>query len=181
MSTSVLLVPYLPWKVIFYIQMLNAPGPVLLGADVREDLGRVVDHVDCSVFLSHLKLEDTVERLPSRHLALSLCTADVKAQYEALTPDTRERLNNVLSQKKVDPDTNVSLAHAHGYLKLSRNPLLRVYRDIPMKDETTHDSEIDMSVEPCTSCDQTTDEHDIISSTRNRRRLTQITWFRTFV
>ena len=180
-STSVLLVPYLPWKVIFYIQMLNAPGPVLLGADVREDLGRVVDHVDCSVFLSHLKLEDTVERLPSRHLALSLCTADVKAQYEALTPETRERLNNVLSQKKVDPDTNVSLAHAHGYLKLSRNPLLRVYRDIPMKDETTHDSEIDMSVEPCTSCDQTTDEHDIISSTRNRRRLTQITWFRTFV
>ena len=76
MSTSVLLVPYLSWKVIFYIQMLNPPGPVLLGADVREDLGRVVDHVDCSVFLSHLKLEDTVERLPSRHLALSLCTEE---------------------------------------------------------------------------------------------------------
>ena len=68
-STSVLPVPYLPWKVIFYIRVLNAPGPVLLGADVHEDLGLVVDHVDCSVFLSHLKLEDTVERLPSRHLA----------------------------------------------------------------------------------------------------------------
>ena len=75
----------------------------------------------------------------------------------------------------MNPDTNVSLANAHGYLKLSRNPLLRVYRDVPMKDETTHDSEIDMSVEPCTSCDQTTDEHDTISSTRKRRRLTQIT------
>ena len=68
-STSVLLVPYLPWKVIFYIRLLNAPGPVLLGADVHEDLGLVVDHVDCFVFLSHLKLQHTVERLPSRHLA----------------------------------------------------------------------------------------------------------------
>ena len=29
-STSVLPVPYLPWKVIFYIRVLNAPGPVLL-------------------------------------------------------------------------------------------------------------------------------------------------------
>ena len=151
--------------------MLNALEPVLLGAYVREDLGLVVDHVDCSVFLSHLKLDDTVERLPSRHLASSLCTEDVEAQYEALTPETRERLNlnNVLSQKKVDPDTNVSLAHAHGYLKIGRNPLLRVYRDVPVKDETTHDSEIDLSVEPRTSCDQATDH---ISSTRKRRRLT---------
>ena len=46
-STSVLPVPCLPWKVIFYIRVLNAPGPVLLGADVHEDLGLVVDHVDC--------------------------------------------------------------------------------------------------------------------------------------
>ena len=99
-STSVSIVPYLHWKVIFYIRVLNVPGPVLLGADVHEDLGLVVDHVDCSVFLSHLKLEDTVERLPSRHLALSLCTENVKAQCEALPPETRERLNNVLSQKK---------------------------------------------------------------------------------
>ena len=142
-STSVLTVPYLPWKVIFYIRVLNAPGPVLLGADVHKDLGLVVDHVDCSVFLSHWKLEDTVERLPSRHLALSLCTEDVKAQYEALTPETRERLNNVLSQKNVNSDTHVSLARAHGFVKISRNPLLCVYRDVPVKDETTHDSEID--------------------------------------
>ena len=118
-----------------------------LGADVHEDLGVVVDHVDCSVFLSHLKLEDTVERLPNRHLALSLCAEDEKAQYEALTPETRERLNNVLYQKEADPDTNVSLAHAHGCLKISRNPLLRVYREVPVKDETTHESEIDLSVE----------------------------------
>ena len=145
---------------------------MLLGADVHEDLGPVVDHVDCSVFLSHLKLEDTVERLPSRHLALSLCAEDVKAQYEDLTPETRERLNNVLYQKEVDPDTNVSLAHAHGYLKISRNPLLRVYRDVPVKDGITHESEIDLSVEPRTSYVQATGEHDVISSTRKRRRLT---------
>ena len=119
-----------------------------------------------------MKLEDTVERLPSRHLALSLCAEDVKAQYEALTPETRERLNNVSSQKEVDPDTKVSLAHAHGYLKISRNPLLLVYRDVLVKDETAHESEIDLSVEPHTSCDQATDEHDVISSTRKRRRLT---------
>ena len=87
---------------------------MLVGAVVHEDLGLVVDHVDCSVFLSHLELEGTVERPPSRHLALSLRTEDVKAQYEALTPATRERLNNVLFQKEVDPNTNVSLAHAHG-------------------------------------------------------------------
>ena len=145
---------------------------MLLGADVHEDLGLVVDHVDCSVFLSHLKLEDTVERLPSRHLALSLCTENVKAQYEALTLETRERLNNVLCQKKANSDTHVSLAHAHGYLKISRNPLLRVYRDVPVQDETTHDSEIDLSVEPHTSGDQAIDDHYVISGTRKRRRFT---------
>ena len=174
-STSVLTVPYLPWKVIFYIRVLNAPGPVLLGADVHEDLGLVVDHVDCSVFLSHSKPEDTVERLPSRHLALSLRTEDVKAQYEALIPETRERLNNVSSQKEVVLNTNVSLALAHGDLKISRRPLLRVYRDVPVKDEPAHESEIDLSVEP-----HTTDEHDGISSTRKRRRLTHMTCFCTF-
>ena len=75
-----LLVPYLPWKVIFYTRVFSAPGPLLLGADVHEDLGLVVDRVDCSVFLSHLKLEDTVERVAK-------CAEDVKAQYEALTPE----------------------------------------------------------------------------------------------
>ena len=36
----------------------------------------------------------------------------VKAQYEALTPETLERLNNVLSKKKVNSDTHVSLARS---------------------------------------------------------------------
>ena len=90
------LVPYLPWKVIFYIRVLNAPGPVLLGADAHEGLRLVVGHVGCSVFLSHLKLEDTVERFPIRHLALSLCTEDVRAHYDALTLETRERLKKCL-------------------------------------------------------------------------------------
>ena len=124
------------------------------------------------MFLIHLRLEDTVERLPSRHLALSLCAEDVKAQYEALTSEKRERLNNVLSQTEVDPDTNDSLAHAHGYLKICRNPPLRVHRDVPVKDDTAHESEIDLSVVPHTSCDQAIDEHDVIPSTRKRRRLT---------
>ena len=30
-----------------------------------------------------MKLEDTIERLPSWHLALRLCTEDAKAQYDA--------------------------------------------------------------------------------------------------
>ena len=47
-----------------------------------------------------------------------------------------------------------------------------VYRDVPVKDETTHDAKIDVSVEPRTSCDQATDEHDVISDTRKRQRLT---------
>ena len=92
--------------------MLNAPRPVLVGADVHEDLGRVVKDIDCTVFLSHLKLEDRVERLPSRHLALSLCVEDVKAQCDALTPESRERLQNFSSQKEENHGTNVSLAHA---------------------------------------------------------------------
>ena len=50
--------------------------------------------------------------------------------------------------------------------------ILRVYRDVLVKDETTHDLEIDLSVEPHTSCDQAIDEHDVISGTRKRRRLT---------
>ena len=52
MSTSVLLVFFLPWRVFFYIRVHNAPGPVLLGADVHEDLGPVVDRVDGTVLLS---------------------------------------------------------------------------------------------------------------------------------
>ena len=81
----------------------------------------------------------------------------------------------------MNPDKNVSLAHAHGYLKISRNPLLRVYRDVLVKDETTHESEIDLSVEPRTSCDQATDEHDVISKTRKRRRLTHTHKNHTFL
>ena len=44
-STSVLPVPYLPWKVIFYIRVLNAPRPMPLREYVREDLGPEVNHV----------------------------------------------------------------------------------------------------------------------------------------
>ena len=71
-------------------------------------------------------------------------------------------MKHVLSQKEVDPDTNVFLAHAHGYLKISRNPLLRVYRDVLVRKETTLESEIDLPLEPLTSRDQATDEHDVI-------------------
>ena len=49
---------------------------------------------------------------------------------------------------------------------------MRLYRDVLVKDETTHDYEIHFSVEPRTSRDQATDEHDVISSTGKRRRLT---------
>ena len=92
-------------------------------------------------FLSHLKLEDKVERLPSRHLALSVCPEDVEAQCDSRTPRTPERLRGILSQRKVDANTNVSLAHAHGYMKISRNPLLRVHRDVPVRSETIPETE----------------------------------------
>ena len=133
-----------------------------------------MDHVDGSVFLSHLKLEDTVERLPSRHLALSLCLEDVKAQCDSLTPQTRERLQCILSQRKVDTNTNVSLAHAHGCLKISRNPLLRVHRDVPVRSETIPETETEPFSGPTGSCDSVTDELDVdpsASKTRKRRRL----------
>ena len=157
---------------IFYIRVLNAPGPVLLGADVREDLGLVVDHVDCSVFLSHLKLEDTVERLPSRHLALSLCLEDFKAQCDSLTPQSRERLQGILSLGEDDLNTNVTLAHAHGYTKISRNPLLRVHHDVPVRCETSPETEIELSSGPADPRDSVADDLDscpLVPKTRKRR------------
>ena len=51
------------------------------------------------------------------------------------------RLQNILSQEEVDLGTNVSFAHAHCYLKISRNPMLRVYRDVPERDEAIPESE----------------------------------------
>ena len=30
-STNVLFVPYLPWRVIYYIRVLNAPGTIVVG------------------------------------------------------------------------------------------------------------------------------------------------------
>ena len=66
-----------------------------------ETLSSIMSTAPC-FFLSHLKL-------PCRHLALSLCVEDVRAQCDALTPETRERLQNVLSQKEGNLGTNVSL------------------------------------------------------------------------
>ena len=86
----------------------------------------VVDHVDCSVFLSHLKLEDTVERLPSRYLALSLCLEDVKAQCDSLTPQTRERLQGILSQREVDISTNHPSLHVFRWMTVTRMMILQL-------------------------------------------------------
>ena len=69
----------------------------------------------------------------------------------------------------MNPDTNVSLAHAHGYLKISRNPLLRLFRDVSVKDVSTRESEIDLSVEPRNFCDQATDEHNIIKHSQTSK------------
>ena len=80
-------------------------------------------------------------------------------------------MQNVLSRKEVNPGTNVSLARAHGYLKIGRNHLLRVYRAVPARNDTIPESEIDLPAEPPTSCDQATDEHDVIPNTRKCRRL----------
>ena len=140
---------------------------------MHEDLG-LVDHFDCSVFLSHLNLKDTVERLPSRHLALRLCLEDVKAMCDSLTPQTRERLRGILSQREADINTNVSLAHAHSYLKISRNPLLRVHRHVPVRSETIHEPETDPFSGPADPCDSVTGElafDPSVSMTCKRRRL----------
>ena len=174
-STSVLLVPYLPWKVIFLYSSAERARTSVVGSRCARGSGTCRGSRRLlRVFLSHLKLEDTVERLPSRHLALSLCLEDVKAQCDSLTPQTRERLQGVLSQREVDISTNVSLAHAHGSLKISRNPLLRVHRDIPVRSETIHEPETDPFSGPADPSDSVTGELDFDSSvykTRKRRRL----------
>ena len=115
-STSVLPVPYLPWKVFFFFSRAERARTSRCWEQMCtriSDLSWITSIAPC--FLSHLKLEDTVERLPSRHLALSLGLEDVKAQCDSFkTPQTRERLQGILSQREVDISTNVSLAHAHG-------------------------------------------------------------------
>ena len=46
-----------------------------------------------------------------------------------------------------------------------------MYRDASVRNDTIPESEIDLSGEPQTPYDQETDEHDVISNTRKRRRL----------
>ena len=90
-------------------------------------------------------------------------------------------MQNVLSRKEVNPGTNVSLAHAHGYLKISRNHLLRVYRDVPARNDAIPESEIALPAEPPTSCDQAIDEHDVISQHSQTSTIAaQVTCFRAF-
>ena len=112
-----------------------------------------------------------MERFPIRHKALSLCTEDVKAHYDALTPETRERLKNVLSQKgSGSRHERLSGACSRLSQNLSKSSPACVSW-CSCEKERTHESEIDLPVEPLTSCDQATDEHDVIPHTRKRRRL----------
>ena len=83
-------------------------------------------------------------------------------------------MQGILSQREVDINTNVSLAHAHGYLKISRNPLLRVHRHVPVRSETIHEPETDPFSGPADPCDSATSELDFdpsVSKTCKRRRL----------
>ena len=67
---------------------------------MREDLGLVVvDHVDGTVFLSHFEMENTDERLPSRHPALSLRAEDVTAQCESVTSETQRLVHVFVSAR----------------------------------------------------------------------------------
>ena len=93
-STSVLR-SYLPWKVIFFECCMRQNQCCWERMCTRIwDLSWTMSIARC---------------LPSRHLALSLCLEDVKAQCDSLTPQTRERLQGILSQRQVDTNTNVSL------------------------------------------------------------------------
>ena len=72
------------------------------------------------------------------------------------------------------PTRTFSLAHAHGYLNISRNPLLRVHRDVPVISETIHEFETEPFSGPADSCNSVTDELDVdpsVSKTRKHRRL----------
>ena len=132
---------------------------------MHEDLGLVVNHVECSVFLSHLNLEDTVERMPSRHLALSLCTEDVKAQCDSLTPQT-------VSRGKL---THERFSGARTRLSQNQSKSsFAVHHNVPVRSEAIHEPETDPFSGPADPCDSVTDELDVdpsVSKTRKRRRL----------
>ena len=83
-------------------------------------------------------------------------------------------MQGILSQREVDINTNVSLTHAHGYLKISRNPLLRVHRHVPVRSEKIHEPETEPFSGPADPCDSVTGELDFdpsVSKTCKRRRL----------
>ena len=87
-----------------------------------------------------------------------------------MTSETWRRLLRVLSQQGTVYGTKISSAHAHGNLKISRNHILRVYRDVPATSETKHD----LSEQSHNQPDPETDEHDSYIDaldTRKRRRL----------
>ena len=137
----------------------------MLGADGHEDLGLVVDHVGCSTFLSRLKLEDRVERLPSRHWPLNLCVENVRAQCDALSPATR-----LVSERNESWYERLSSTCSRLSENQSKSSPACV-SDASVRNDTIPESEIGFSGESQTPCDQETDEHDVIPNTRKRRRL----------
>ena len=132
-----------------------------------KDLGLVVDRVDGTVLLSHLKIEDTVERLPSRHLTLSLYAEDVKAHYEALTPEKRKRLLRVFVSTRNVLRTG-DLVSARSWLFEDQSASTFCACDVLATSETKND----LSEQPHNQSDPETAEHDSytdVPDTRTRR------------
>ena len=56
-----------------------------------------------------------------------------------------------------------------------------MYRDVPARNDTVPESEIDLSGEPQTPCDQETDEHDVIAEHSQTSTIAaQVTCLRAF-
>ena len=61
--------PYLPWRVVFNIRVLNDPGPILPSEDMHQYLGLVADHLTDYIYSKYLGFTRVADRLPSKHRA----------------------------------------------------------------------------------------------------------------
>ena len=153
-SDRVFSIPYIPWRAIFHLRVLNKPGPILLGSDVHRDLGLVVDHDACTVRSKYYGYKDHTERLRSNHMVLDVMGPENKYLLQHMSMKAWNDLQAGLwraearsvstpeacCQARGSGEGDSAEAHpesatadpaseeAYGYTRISRSPLLRRYR-----------------------------------------------------
>ena len=110
-SHEVFPVPREPLHVIVTFRVLNAPGPILLGEEIHEQLALVLEHSTGQVYSKKLQWTLVAERFrPSRHLALDVCSPAIMTLrlLQGLESCTEESCG-VLNSDPIESETTVIL------------------------------------------------------------------------